>query len=292
MTTLVIAGEEAPDYGAEVFRHGRMVGRVTSPSAGRSPTVDRLIAMACIEADLVEIGTRVDVVAARRADGRRGRRQLPDLRPGEEAAAVVSERPIGVLAEGAGGLAVARVIMRRLPAEDVVGAVRQRVRAVRAARRRGVVADRAPRMAAELAGDGIKLLVVASLQAGGGRARADRRRRPACRRSRSTRRWCRPRPARASGRIAAIWADGTLRAQPWLKAHRFQRGGVEVVPLPWAGLAQAIEAGRAPDPATLPDVPAGLHRRAPLPLRGDGRRARSTSRSLRRRSPPSACTGS
>ena len=26
MTTLVIAGEEAPDYGAEVFRHGRMVG--------------------------------------------------------------------------------------------------------------------------------------------------------------------------------------------------------------------------------------------------------------------------
>ena len=62
MTTLVIAGEESPDYGAEVFRHGRMVGRVTSPSAGRSPTVDRLIAMACIEADLVEIGTRVDVV--------------------------------------------------------------------------------------------------------------------------------------------------------------------------------------------------------------------------------------
>jgi len=62
MTTLVIAGEESPDYGAEVFRHGRMVGRVTSPSAGRSPTVDRLIAMACIEADLVEAGTRVDVV--------------------------------------------------------------------------------------------------------------------------------------------------------------------------------------------------------------------------------------
>ena len=71
MTTLVIAGEEAPDYGAEVFRHGRMVGKLTSPSAGRSPTVDRLIAMACIEADLVEPGTRVEVVAARRPDGRR-----------------------------------------------------------------------------------------------------------------------------------------------------------------------------------------------------------------------------
>ena len=28
-----------------------------------------------------------------------------------------------------------------------------------------------------------------------------------------------------------------------------------MVPLPWPGLAQAIEAGRAPDPASLPDVP-------------------------------------
>ena len=61
MTTLVIAGEEAPDYGADVFRHGRMVGKLLSPSAGRSPTVDRLIGMACIEADLVEPGTRVEV---------------------------------------------------------------------------------------------------------------------------------------------------------------------------------------------------------------------------------------
>jgi glycine cleavage system aminomethyltransferase T len=78
MTTLVIAGEESPDYGAEVFRHGRTVGRVTSPSAGRSPTVDRLIAMACIEADLVEIGTRVDVV-------------LPD---GRMVSASVDEYPI------------------------------------------------------------------------------------------------------------------------------------------------------------------------------------------------------
>jgi aminomethyltransferase len=78
MTTLQVAGEESPDYGAEVFRHGRGVGRVTSPSAGRSPTVDRLIAMACIEADLVEIGTRVDVV-------------LPD---GRMVAATVDQYPI------------------------------------------------------------------------------------------------------------------------------------------------------------------------------------------------------
>jgi aminomethyltransferase len=61
MTTLVVAGEEAPDYGADVFRHGRTVGKLLSPSAGRSPTVDKLIGMACIEADLVEPGTRVEV---------------------------------------------------------------------------------------------------------------------------------------------------------------------------------------------------------------------------------------
>jgi aminomethyltransferase len=78
MTTLVIAGEEAPDYGADVFRHGRQVGKLLSPSAGRSPTVDKLIGMACIEADLVELGTRVDVA-------------LPD---GRLVAAAVEEYPI------------------------------------------------------------------------------------------------------------------------------------------------------------------------------------------------------
>jgi aminomethyltransferase len=67
MVTLVLAGEEAPDYGADVVRHGRGVGKLTSPSAGRSPTVDRVIGMACIEADLTEPGTRVEVALA---DGR------------------------------------------------------------------------------------------------------------------------------------------------------------------------------------------------------------------------------
>ncbi len=110
-------------------------------------------------------------------------------------------------------------------------------------------------MAAELQGDGIKLLVVASLQAsedalepiaaaaGVPTIALDATLVHAAARA-------------GEGRIAAIWADGTLRAQPWVKAHRFQRGGVEVVPLPWAGLAAAIEAGRAPDPATAPEVPA------------------------------------
>jgi aminomethyltransferase len=61
MVTLVVSGEEAPDYGAPVSRHGRGVGKLLSPSAGRSPTVDRLIGLACIEIDLAEVGTMVDV---------------------------------------------------------------------------------------------------------------------------------------------------------------------------------------------------------------------------------------
>jgi glycine cleavage system aminomethyltransferase T len=61
MVTLEIAGEDAPDYNTPVLSNGRGVGKVTSPSAGRSPTVDKLIAMACIEAELTDVGTQVEV---------------------------------------------------------------------------------------------------------------------------------------------------------------------------------------------------------------------------------------
>ena len=61
MATLVIAGEEAPEYNTPVYRHGREVGKLLSPSAGRSPTVDRLIGMACIETELTEVGTPLEV---------------------------------------------------------------------------------------------------------------------------------------------------------------------------------------------------------------------------------------
>jgi aminomethyltransferase len=67
MVTLVIAGDEAPEYNTPVVRNGRHVGKLTSPSAGRSPTVERLIAMACIEIDLAVPGTQVEVVMG---DGR------------------------------------------------------------------------------------------------------------------------------------------------------------------------------------------------------------------------------
>ncbi len=61
MVTLVIAGEEAPDYDSPVTRLGREVGRLMSPSAGRSPTIERVIGMACIEAELTELGTPLEV---------------------------------------------------------------------------------------------------------------------------------------------------------------------------------------------------------------------------------------
>ena len=59
--TLVIAGDEAPDYNTPVFQNGRGVGKLTSPSAGRSPTVDKLIAMATIDVELTTPGSQVEV---------------------------------------------------------------------------------------------------------------------------------------------------------------------------------------------------------------------------------------
>jgi aminomethyltransferase len=67
MVTLLIAGEEAPEYNTPVTRNGRHVGKLTSPSAGRSPTVERLIGMACIETDLTAPQTQVEVTLG---DGR------------------------------------------------------------------------------------------------------------------------------------------------------------------------------------------------------------------------------
>ena len=159
-----------------------------------------------------------------------------------------------MLAEGAGGLAVARAIQARLPAEDVAVLADHAYApyARRSAQRRH--AARAPALAAELAADGIKLLVVASLQmaedalapiaaaAGVPTLALDATLPYAARRA-------------SKERIAALWADGTLRAVPWLKRHAFERGGREVVALPWPGLAEAIEAGRHPDPASVPTVP-------------------------------------
>jgi hypothetical protein len=162
----------------------------------------------------------------------------------------VSDLPVGVLAEGAGGVHVARLLRATMPKEDVTVLCDQAY-APYAARPSRVVADRTVRMPGELGP--VKLLLVASVQAGedalGAIAAAagvptlglEATLPFAAVRSRT-------------GRIAAVYAAGTIRERPWLKHHRFQRG-VEVVPVPWPGLREAIEAGRLP--AEGPDLPAG-----------------------------------
>ena len=160
---------------------------------------------------------------------------------------------VGVLAEGAGGVVVARAIQARLPKEDV-SVLADHAYAPYASRPARTVTARAPALAAELAAGGIKLLVVASLQMGEDalQAIAEAAAVPTLALDATL-----PHAAALarSGRIAAVWAEGTLRAGPWLRRHRFERGGAEVVPLPWHGLAAAVEAGRHPDGASVPEVP-------------------------------------
>lgn len=59
LTTLRIEGDQTPEYGAAVSQDGREVGIVRSPA--HSPTFDEQIAMAAIDRDLNNEGTRVDV---------------------------------------------------------------------------------------------------------------------------------------------------------------------------------------------------------------------------------------
>jgi glutamate racemase len=163
----------------------------------------------------------------------------------------VNDLPIGVLAEGAAGVHVARLLRARMPAEDVT-VLCDHAYAPYAARPARLVADRAPRMAAGLGP--VKLLLVASVQAGEDALEAiaaaagvptlglEATLPFAAVRS----------PAR---RIAAVYAAGTIRERPWLRRHRFQTG-VEVVPVPWPGLREAVDRGTLP--VAAPELPAGV----------------------------------
>jgi aminomethyltransferase len=62
ITTLVIEGDEVPDYGAPVTHDGRTAGVVRSPSS--SPTLQQVIALAVLDHGLTERGTVVDVELA------------------------------------------------------------------------------------------------------------------------------------------------------------------------------------------------------------------------------------
>jgi aminomethyltransferase len=59
ITTLVVEGDEVPDYGAPVTQGGREVGVLRSPSA--SPTLGRVIGLAVLDHELTAAGTRVEV---------------------------------------------------------------------------------------------------------------------------------------------------------------------------------------------------------------------------------------
>ena len=62
ITTLVIDGDEVPEYGASVSAGGRTAGVVRSPSA--SPTLHQIIALAVLDHGLTKRGTQVDVELA------------------------------------------------------------------------------------------------------------------------------------------------------------------------------------------------------------------------------------
>jgi aminomethyltransferase len=59
LTTLRLEGDETPEYGAAVTKDGNEVGTVRSPA--KSPTSGEQLAMAAIDRDLVDEGTKVEV---------------------------------------------------------------------------------------------------------------------------------------------------------------------------------------------------------------------------------------
>ena len=59
MVTLVVDGEEVPEYGAAVTKDGEPAGTLTSPS--ESPTLGQVIGMAVLETRFADKGTEVEV---------------------------------------------------------------------------------------------------------------------------------------------------------------------------------------------------------------------------------------
>ena len=59
LTTLVLEGDETPEYGAAVTKDGKEVGIVRSPA--NSPTFGKQLAMAAIDRELDSEGTNVEV---------------------------------------------------------------------------------------------------------------------------------------------------------------------------------------------------------------------------------------
>lgn len=159
----------------------------------------------------------------------------------------MSDAPVGVVASGSGGLALARMIAARLPHEDVV-ALCDHAYAPWGRRPGRAVSMRVASLGDDLSAHGPKLVVLASAQ--GTLDALDALRASAGVPVVGMDGLVPFAAAQAGGRpIALVTGEGCVRGLQQGRAVRRQRGGVDAVSDTWPGLAELVEAGRAGSPA-------------------------------------------
>jgi len=159
----------------------------------------------------------------------------------------MSDAPIGVVASGSGGLAVARMISARLPHEDVV-ALCDHAYAPWGRRPGRAVSMRVASLGDDLAAHGPKLVMLASAQ---GTLDALDALRAAFAVPVVGMEGLVPFAAAAAGGrpVALVTGEGCVRGVQQGRNVRRQRGGVDAVSDAWPGLAELVESGRAASPA-------------------------------------------
>ena len=147
--------------------------------------------------------------------------------------------PIGVLAEGPGGRSVVAAIARALPREDVV-LLADGAYAPYAGKHPRVVCDRTQRLVDDLVERGVKLIVLASLQAVADAAAGLRATVPIVDLRAPVREAA---PLCGGGPIAVVVAGGTVRGRQLQLALRPVRspGGQQIQE--WKGLRELVDAG-------------------------------------------------
>ena len=157
--------------------------------------------------------------------------------------------PIGVLAAGGAGLVACDALARVMPKEDLV-LMADTAYAPYARRPARVVVDRVTRLADDLAGMGVKLVVLASAQGTMDALTAVRSRMsvPVL----APERLVAEAAARAGGRRAAVITGAAcVRGLQYGRGLRSERGSSGVIWDAWPDLREAVEAGRAVDPALI-----------------------------------------
>ena len=154
-----------------------------------------------------------------------------------------------MLAAGGAGLVACEALHRVMPKEDLV-LIADTAYAPYARRPARVVVDRVTRLAEELAGRGVKLIVLASAQ-GSMDALAAVRTRVAVP-VLATERLVTETVAHAGGRPAAlVTGAGCVRGLQYGRGLRRERGGAGMIWDAWPGLRESVEGGRPYDPAEL-----------------------------------------